>query len=112
MRSSGATALCVWLAVSVAGAGPAMAGPDSFTSQNGVQLAAPVIASLSCDEMAKLLMSYSGSGYRDVATVPEGHPDRPIYDYENELASQHYADCQAGTARFEDPAPTFGQGFN
>ena len=112
MRCLNAQVLGACLVLSITGGGVAMAEQDGFTSQNGVKLAAPDIATLACDEMGALLMTYSGSGYRDVATVPQDHPDRPIYDYENRLASRHYSDCQAGTALFEDPAPTFGEGFN
>lgn len=84
---------------------------DSFTATNGAILRAPEIAGLTCPQMTNLLQEYSSSGYRDAEMLSEDHPDRPIFDYEDQLATTFYDDCQAGTAQFLDTGSVFGRGF-
>ncbi|MEL6996627.1 MAG: hypothetical protein AAFP68_00075 [Pseudomonadota bacterium] len=52
------------------------------------------------------------SEYRGTAPLTQGHPDLPIYEYENQLAQRFYTDCQAGNSQFENSAPAFSHGFN
>ena len=88
------------------------ANAAEFTASNGVILPAPDINTLSCAELTDLMWTYSDSFYRVEQLVPQGHPDRPIYEYENRLAETHYSDCQMGTTHFENVSPSFATGFN
>ena len=81
------------------------------TAENGAVLPMPRIDSLACDEMHDILMKFSASDYRKAGEVPEDHPDRSIFEYENRLATAHYTDCQSGQAQFETTGETFSRGF-
>lgn len=83
-----------------------------FTASNGATLRAPNIDTLNCAQRGTLLMEYSMSEYRGTAPLTQGHPDLPIYEYENQLAQRFYTDCQAGNSQFENSAPAFSHGFN
>ena len=83
-----------------------------WKSSNGAVLPAPDIEHLTCAERGTLLLEYSISGYRGTEPLGEGHPDRPIYEYENQLAQVFYMQCQAGSSHYQDSAPAFSQGFN
>lgn len=82
----------VVLAVSVGGANAA----ETRTAANGAVLSTPAIKALSCEEMSALLVAYTASNYRGAGEVPEDHPDRDLYDYEHDLATAHYTQCQTG----------------
>lgn len=83
-----------------------------FTASNGAILRAPDVTTLNCAQRGTLLMEYSISEYRGTEPLGAGHPDYPIYQYENRLAELFYADCQAGSSQFQDSAPAFSRGFN
>lgn len=83
-----------------------------FTASNGAELSAPDISRLSCAERGTLLLEYSISGYRGTEPLAPEHPDRKIYEYENQLAQVFYMQCQAGTSHYQDSAPAFTQGFD
>ena len=85
---------------------------ETFIARNGAELSAPDISSLSCTERGTLLLEYSISGYRGPEPLPPDHPDRKIYEYENQLAQVFYMKCQAGTSYYRDSAPAFSSGFN
>ena len=89
-----------------------VASNDGFTASNGAVLPAPDPEGLDCAAMDEVLQTYVASGYRWIGAVPQGHPDRPIFDYENRLAAQHFYRCQARQSRFTDPEPVFSSGFN
>lgn len=92
-----------------------MASPvqaSSFTASNGVILPAPDLNIQTCGKLTQLMNTYMASHYRDVDVVPEDHPDRAIYEYENRLAEIHYEDCQMGSNHFEDSSSAFSKGFN
>ena len=86
-------------------------GPAVLTASNGVRLPTPEIADLSCDQRADLLWTFSESNYRQAETLPEDHPDRAIFEYEDRLADAFYRDCQVGTTHFENATPAFSKGF-
>ena len=82
------------------------------TAANGASLPVPEIAGLSCVDMEAVLDRFTESGYRGLDPVPQGHADRPLYDYEDALAVAYYDRCQSGTVHFGDTSETFGLGFN
>lgn len=91
---------------------PIPADAKSFTAANGVVLPAPKLNTLTCEQLGDLMDAYMTSHYRNLEVVPRNHPDRPIFDYENALATLHYEDCQVGMNHFENSAPAFSKGFN
>ena len=91
---------------------PQPAEAKTFTAANGAVLPAPELNTLTCDQLGSLMTAYMSSHYRNIEIVPRNHPDRPIYEYENKLATLHYEDCQAGVTHFENSAPAFSKGFN
>lgn len=101
----------VCLAVCQIWTGPAVAD-EGMTASNGAHLPMPDIAALDCVSMDALLIVYSAADYRGTASIPEEHPDRALYDYEDALAEHHYLTCQAGAASYGTPVEAFGQGFN
>lgn len=80
-------------------------------SANGAVVAMPEIAGLSCRGMAETLRLIDESGYRGPVPLPQGHPDRPIFEYEDRLAATYYRDCIMAGHRLESPAPAFARGF-
>ncbi|MEM1384762.1 MAG: hypothetical protein AAGG06_14070 [Pseudomonadota bacterium] len=85
---------------------------DTLIALNGVAVPTPVIKSLDCAEMASLLDQIDLSGYRSSETVAESHPDRPIFEYENQLTQAHYYECTLGDNQLADPAEAFSHGFD
>jgi hypothetical protein len=104
----------VLLALGAASGGRAQladaAAPRALAS-NGAVVIMPDIATLDCDGMAKVLHRIDLSNYRNAAPVPEGHPDRAIFDYEDRLSIAYYRRCGLGESRLEDPGPAFASGF-
>ena len=82
-----------------------------FRASNGAVLRAPDIDQLTCTDRGTLLLEYSLSDYRGVEELAEGHPDRAIYEYENQLAQVYYMQCQAGSSHYQNAAPAFSSGF-
>ena len=107
------------LAAASAFAGTAMAqhgdaggdGPPRALASNGAIVPMPDLAELDCRGMAEVLGLIDQSRYRGPAPVPEGHPDREIFEYEHRLAAAYYHGCIASASRLDDPGPAFGQGF-
>ena len=75
---------------------------SEFRASNGATLPAPEVDRLTCTERGTLLLEYSISGYRGTEPLDEGHPDRAIYEYENQLAQVYYMQCQAGASHYQD----------
>lgn len=94
-------ALCTFAAVQA----------QEFRAQNGVVLPAPAIEGLDCPAIEDTLTTLDSSNYRSAAPVPEGHPDRPIYDYENALSEQNYLRCIQEQSALQDPGEAFRHGF-
>ena len=92
-------------------AAAASALASEFRASNGATLPAPEIERLTCTERGTLLLEYSISGYRGTEPLDEGHPDRAIYEYENQLAQVYYMQCQAGASHYQNSAPAFSSGF-
>jgi len=90
--------------------GPAFA--ETFTASNGAVLPAPSLNALTCDQLDSLMVAYAESHYRNANIPHRDHPDRPIYEFENQLAELHYEDCQVGQVHFENSAPAFSKGWN
>ncbi len=82
-----------------------------FRASNGAVLRAPDIDQLTCTDRGTLLLEYSLSDYRGVEELAEGHPDRAIYEYENQLAQVYYMQCQASSSHYQNAAPAFSSGF-
>ena len=89
----------------------ASAAATEFRASNGAVLPAPDIEKLTCTDRGTLLLEYSISGYRGTEPLDEAHPDRAIYEYENQLAQVYYMQCQAGASHYQDSAPAFSSGF-
>lgn len=94
-------ALCTFAAVQA----------QEFRAQNGVVVPAPAIEGLDCPAIEDTLTTLDSSNYRSAAPVPEGHPDRAIYDYENLLSEQNYVRCIQEQSALQDPGEVFQHGF-
>lgn len=82
-----------------------------FRASNGAVVPAPAIDSLDCSGMEDTLTTLDRSEYRSAAPLPEGHPDREIFDYENELARETYDRCIAPETQLQDAGDVFQRGF-
>lgn len=80
-------------------------------ASNGVVVPMPRIAGLDCEGMAEALRRIDLSNYRGAEPVPEGHRDRPIFDYEDRLARAYYTRCTLHEQALRDPGPAFSFGF-
>ena len=80
-------------------------------ASNGAVVVMPDIAGLDCAAMGQVLRRIDLSNYRGLDPVPEGHPDRPIFDYEDKLTGQYYYSCTLGEHKLEDPGTAFSYGF-
>lgn len=89
----------------------AHAQASEFKASNGAILPAPEVERLTCADRSILLMEYTVSGYRGTEPLQRGHPDWPIYEYENRLAEVYYTQCQAGASQFQSLKPAFSSGF-
>lgn len=103
--------LMIFLLIGSIGVTLAHAG-QRMTASNGAHLEMPDLATLDCDRMDRLLIDYALAGYRGPQPVPDGHPDRPLYDYENALARRHYKLCQSDASSYGTPFEAFGRGFD
>ena len=93
-----------------AGTDDTSTAPRALAS-NGAVVVMPDIAGLDCAAMSQVLRRIDLSNYRGLDPVPEGHPDRPIFDYEDRLTSKYYYACTLGEHRLEDPGAAFSYGF-
>ena len=80
-------------------------------ASNGAVVVMPDIAGLDCAGMSQVLRRIDLSNYRGLDPVPEGHPDRPIFDYEDRLTGQIYYSCTLGENLLDDPGAAFSYGF-
>lgn len=118
----------ILIAAAALGPGAALAGPARAADQEGVPpdltsvpralasngaiVAMPPVEGLSCRGMGEVLDRIDQSRYRGPAPVPEGHPDRGIFDYEHRLAAAYYRACINTRHVIDDPAAAFGRGFD
>ena len=93
-----------------AGTVDAPTAPRALAS-NGAVVVMPDIAGLDCAGMSQVLRRIDLSNYRGLDPVPEGHPDRPIFDYEDRLTGQFYYTCTLGVQKLADPSAAFSYGF-
>ena len=103
-----------WIvATAVLLAAPALAasGDRVFRASNGVTIEAPEIGGLDCNGIELVVRRLDLSNYRGIAPLPEGHPDRPIFDYEDALARRQYFLCRSQVSRYLDPSDSFRHGF-
>ena len=87
------------------------AAPPRALASNGAIVPMPELSELDCRGMAEVMGLIDQSRYRGPAPVPEGHPDREIFEYEHRLAAAYYHGCIVSGSRLDDPGPAFGQGF-
>ncbi len=80
-------------------------------ASNGAVVVMPDLAGLDCAGMGQVLRQIDLSHYRGLDPVPEGHPDRPIFDYEDRLTGKFYYACTLGGHQLEDPGVAFSYGF-
>ncbi len=80
-------------------------------ASNGAVIDMPDIASLDCAGMERTLRVIDLSQYRGPGPVPDDHPDRPIFEYEDRLSASYYHACTLERHRLEDPGPAFSFGF-
>ncbi len=115
MRRTGLTGAMVLVALGLAagaraGTADAPTAPRVLAS-NGAVVVMPEIAALDCAGMGQVLRRIDQSNYRGLDPIPEGHPDRPIFDYEDRLTGKYYYTCTLGEHRLEDPGSAFSYGF-
>ena len=103
-------ALAALASAAAAQGGPATE-PPSRQAANGALVAMPEISGLDCFNMARVLWRIDLTGYRDGRIVPQGHPDRPIFEYEDELARAYYTGCLVNHRTLDDPGAVFRYGF-
>ena len=80
-------------------------------ASNGAIVVMPEIAGLDCAGMSDVLRRIDLSNYRGPIPIPEGHPDWPIFEYEDRLTEQYYITCTLGEHQLEDPGTAFSFGF-
>ena len=80
-------------------------------ASNGALVTMPTIEELPCTGMVETLRRIDMSNYRGPAPVPAGHPDTPIFDYEDRLAQVYYRQCVVGGQGLSDPGEAFSFGF-
>lgn len=80
-------------------------------ASNGAIVPMPEIAGLDCPGMALALERIDRSRYRGPQPLPEDHPDRQIFEYEDRLSAAYYRDCILAAHGLENPTPAFSQGF-
>ena len=80
-------------------------------ASNGAVVAMPEISGLDCAGMSDVLRRIDISNYRGPFPIPEGHPDWPIFEYEDRLTAQYYFSCTLGENQLEDPGTAFSFGF-
>jgi hypothetical protein len=85
--------------------------PPRVLASNGAVVVMPDLAGLDCAEMGQVLRRIDMSNYRGLDPVPEGHPDRPIFNYEDRLTKQYYHACTLGEHKLENPSAAFSYGF-
>lgn len=110
MRRVWRPARLVIAALAMAAAG-GVAAQEARRASNGIVVPTPDIEELDCAAMQATLDALDGSNYRDAAPVPEGHPDREIYEYENDLSVVNYQDCIVEETVLQDAAEAFDHGF-
>ncbi len=88
-----------------------MSNAPRALASNGVVVVMPKIAELDCAGMSQVLRRIDLSNYRGPDPVSEGHPDWPIFEYEDRLSGQIYFSCTLGENRLEDPGTAFSFGF-
>lgn len=106
----GAAALAALLAAQSGGA-RAQSAPPQIVAANGAAVPMPDISGLDCNGMANALRRIDQSRYRGADIIDPGHPDRPIFDYEDRLARAYYNDCLARRHALDDPEAVFAFGF-
>jgi len=105
------------VAVALAAAAPSPAPgaghdqPPRALASNGAVVEMPEIGGLDCAGMEAALRRADLSDYRGGQLLWPGHPDWPIFEYEDRLARRFYADCVLRDHVLDDPAPTFSNGF-
>jgi hypothetical protein len=80
-------------------------------ASNGAVVVMPEVAGLDCAGMGQVLRRIDLSNYRGHDPVPKGHPDRPIFDYEDRLTRRYYYSCILGKNQLDDPGAAFSYGF-
>ena len=88
-----------------------MANAPRALASNGAVVVMPKIAGLDCAGMSQVLRRIDLSNYRGPEPVSEGHPDWPIFDYEDRLSGRFYFSCTVGENQLEDPGAAFSLGF-
>lgn len=80
-------------------------------AENGAIVPMPAIASMNCRQMDKVIERIDASNYRarGAAVIPQNHPDRPIFDYENALAAAFYNRCTLRQSQNLTPGLAFGR---
>ena len=122
MRQAGWTGATALLSLCFAVVGPVIgaatgAEPIDTTNApralatNGAVVVMPDIAQLDCAGMSVVLRRIDQSNYRGPEAIPEGHPDWPIFEYEDRLTGQYYFSCTLGENQLEDPGAAFSFGF-
>jgi hypothetical protein len=122
MRQAGWAGAAALLSLCFAVAGPVIgaatgAEPIDTTNapralaSNGAVVVMPEIAQLDCPGMSTVMRRIDQSNYRGPEAIPEGHPDWPIFEYEDRLTGQYYFSCTLGESQLEDPGAAFSFGF-
>lgn len=65
----------------------------AFTTAKGYSLTLTPPAALSCEQIQTMLAAIDDSGYREGLPVPPNPADRPLYEYELDLAAFNYERC-------------------
>ena len=88
-----------------------VAAQERRRAANGAIVPTPEIAKLDCDAMQATLDAIDRTDYRGAAPVPEGDPDREIFDYENDLSEETYTRCITPRSVLQDASEAFRFGF-
>ncbi|MEM9145206.1 MAG: hypothetical protein AAGC57_03340 [Pseudomonadota bacterium] len=68
-------------------------GVEYHRTVAGVTIEMPELAALDCDGIRQVLRNLDRSNYRGLGVLEVGHPDHPVFVYEDALARAHFFDC-------------------
>ncbi len=91
---------------------PGLAAPgDAFITSSGVSVSTPPVARMDCDALKSKLRQIDDTGYRGVQPSPPDPRDKPLFEYEHEVAHALYEKCPEQGMGALQSEEVFREGF-
>lgn len=90
---------------------PGLSPIEVLRASNGALIPAPEVETLDCKGIRRVLKAIDDSGYRGTNTLAEGHPDMPIFIYEDKLTVAQFERCSGDDGLPSSPTPAFSGAF-